>query len=84
MASDKISSFCHSISLYRKVNKIMNESPPEKSQEFSNNKFLDTVSKPFIFNDYYCSYVSYGLHLLIIVVVFEDLLSLFISAVVTY
>lgn len=85
VASAKISSFCNSISLYRKVNKIMNESSPEKSQEFTNHKLIDdTVSKPSIFNDYYCSYFSYGLCVLITVIVFEDLLLLFISAIVTY
>lgn len=85
MASAKISPFCHSISLYRKVNKIRNESSPEKSQEFRNNKVIDdTVSKPSIFNNYYCSYFSYGLHMLITVIIFEAQLSLFISVVVTY
>jgi len=63
----------------------MTESSPEKPQEFTNNELIDdTVSKPSIFNDYHCSYFSCGLRVLITGPVFEDLLSLFISAIVAY
>lgn len=63
----------------------MNDSSPEKSQGFKNHKFIDdTVNKPFIFNNYSCSYFCYGLHVLITGIVFEDLLLVFISAVATY
>lgn len=83
MESAKISSFCYSASLYSKMNKIMNESSPKKSQEITNHMFIDdTVSKPSIFNNYCSSYFSYGLHVLITLVIFEYLF--FFSAVVIY
>lgn len=75
VASAKISSFCYSASLYSKINKIMNESSPKKSEEITNHMFIDdTVSKPSIFNNYCSSYFSYGLCVLITLVVFEYLL----------
>lgn len=72
LESAKISSFCYSASLYSKMNKIMNESSPKKSQEITNHMFIDdTVSKPSIFNNYCSSYFSYGLHVLITLVIFD-------------
>lgn len=53
----------------------MNESSPKKSQESINHMFIDdTVSKPSIFNNYCSSHCSYGLCVLITLVIFEYLL----------
>lgn len=60
VASAKISSFFYSASLYSKINKIMNESSPKKSQEITNHMFIDdTVNKPSIFNNYCSSLMDY-------------------------